>query len=133
MSEQTQKQNKTVIRRLVQDVLNGRRLEVIDDLYAPEMAEDAKAWIAPFQASFPDMRMEIVDLIAEGDRVVGRFTCSATHLGDWLGHTPTGRRFESVDEIGIYRLRDGRIVESWGLEDNLSRLQQLGLLTTNEF
>jgi predicted ester cyclase len=133
MSEQTQKQNKTVIRRLVQDVLNGRRLEVIDDLYAPEMAEDAKAWIAPFQASFPDMRMEIVDLIAEDDRVVGRFTCSATHLGDWLGHPPTGRRFESVDEIGIYRLRDGRIVESWGLEDNLSRLQQLGLLTTNEF
>ncbi len=132
MSEQTQKQNKTAIRRLVQDVLNSRRLDVIDDLYAPEMAEDAKAWIAPFQASFPDMRMEIVDLIAEDDRVVGRFTCSATHLGDWLGHPPTGRRFESVDEIGIYRLRDGRIVESWGLEDNLSRLQQLGLLGTTE-
>ena len=75
-------QNKAVIRRLVHEVLNGRRLDVIDDLFAPDIAEDAKAWIAPFQASFPDMRMEIVALIAEGDRVVGHFTCSATHLGN---------------------------------------------------
>ena len=71
--------------------------------------------------------MEVIELIAEGDTVVGRFTCSATHLGDWLGHAPTGRRFEAVDEVGIYRVRDGRIVETWGLEDNLGRLEQLGL------
>jgi ketosteroid isomerase-like protein len=124
--------NKAVIRRLVDEVLNGGRLDLIDDLFAPAIAADAKAWIAPFQASFPDMHMEIVDLIAEGERVVGRFTCSATHLAAWLGYPPTGRRFENVDEIGIYHLRDGRIVESWGLEDNLSRLQQLGLLGPNE-
>jgi predicted ester cyclase len=48
-------------------------------------------------------------------------------LGDWLGHAPTGRRFEAVAEVSIYRFRDGRIVESWGLEDNLGRLEQLGL------
>jgi predicted ester cyclase len=124
--------SKAVVRRLVEEVLNGGRLEVIDALYAPQVAEAAKAWIAPFRASFPDVRMEIVDLIAEGETVVGRFTCSATHLGTWLGHPPTGRRFERVDEIGIYRLRDGRIVESWGLEDNLSRLEQLGLRCENE-
>ena len=127
-----QEQNKAVIRRLVDEVLNGGRLDVIDELYVPELAEDAKAWISPFQASVPNMHMEIVDLVAEGDRVVGRFTCSATHHGDWLGHPPTGRRFESVDEIGIYHLRDGCIMESWGLEDNLSRLQQLGLLDAIE-
>jgi predicted ester cyclase len=71
--------------------------------------------------------MEIVDLIGEDDKVVGRFTCSATHLGEWLGHAPTGRRFERVDEVSIFRLRDGRIIHAWTLEDTLARLQQLGL------
>jgi predicted ester cyclase len=120
-------QNKAVVRRLVEEVLNAGRMEVIDELYAPALVDEAKAWIAPFRASFPDVQMEIIDLIAEGDTVVGRFTCSGTHLGDWLGYGPTGRRFEAVDEVGIYRLHDGRIVETWGIEDNLSRLEQLGL------
>jgi predicted ester cyclase len=66
--------------------------------------------------------MEVVDLIAEHDRVVGRFTRSATHLGDWLGHTPTGRR-DRVDEVAIFSLRDGRIASAWSLEDTLSRLR----------
>ena len=82
---------------------------------------------APFRASFPDVHMEIVELIAEGDKVVGRFTCSATHLGEWLGQAPTGRRFERVDEVAIFRFRDGKIVHAWSLEDTLGRLQQLGL------
>ncbi len=119
--------HKEIVRRLVDEVLNGQRLEVIDDLFAPELADEARQWIAPFQVSFPDMRMEVIDLIAEGDRVAGRFTCSATHLGEWLGHPPTGRRFEAIDEVSFFRFRGGRIVESWGLEDNLARLEQLGL------
>jgi predicted ester cyclase len=119
--------NKAIVRRLVAEVLNGGRLEVIDELYAPEVAPAARRWIAPFRASFPDVRMEVVDLVAEGDKVVGRFTCSATHRGAWLGHAPTGRRFERVAEVAIYRFRDGRIVHAWSLEDTLSRLRQLGL------
>lgn len=119
--------NKAVVRRLVEEVLNGGRLEVIEELYAPGLDADAKAWIAPFRVSFPDVHMEVVDVIAEGDKVVGRFTCSGTHLGDWLGYTPTGRRFEAVDEVAIYRVRDSRIVETWGIEDTLGRLEQLGL------
>jgi predicted ester cyclase len=119
--------NKAVVGRLVTEVLNGGHLEVVDELYAPELAEAARRWIAPFRASFPDVHMEIVELIAEGDKVVGRFTCSATHLGEWLGHGPTGRRFERVNEVAIFRLREGRIVHAWSLEDTLSRLRQLGL------
>jgi predicted ester cyclase len=119
--------NKGFVRRLVEEVLNGGRMEVIDELYAPAPAAEAKAWIAPFRASFPDTQMEVLDLIAERDTVVGRFTCSGTHLGEWLGFAPTGRRFEAIDEVSIYRFRDGRIVETWGLEDNLGRLEQLGL------
>jgi predicted ester cyclase len=120
-------QNKAVVRRLVEEVLNAGQMEVIDELYAPALVEEARAWIAPFRASFPDVHMEIIDLIAEDDSVVGRFTCSGTHFSEWLGHAPTGRRFEAADEVSIYRIDDGRIVETWGIEDNLSRLEQLGL------
>lgn len=119
--------NKTVLRRLVSEVLNGGHLEVIDQLYTPELAPAARRRIMPFRASFPDVHMEIVKLIAEGDKVVGRFTCSATHLGAWLGQAPTGRRFERVDEVSNFRFRDGKIVHTWSLEDTLGRLQQLGL------
>jgi len=120
-------ENKAVVRRLVAEVLNGGRMAVIDELYAPASAPEAKRWIAPFRASFPDVHMEVVDLIAEDDQIVGRFTCSGTHLGKWLGHPPTGRRFAAIDEVGIYHVRDGRIVETWGIEDTLGRLEQLGL------
>ena len=121
--------NKTVVRRLVDEVFNGGNVEVIDELYAPQLAGVARRWIAPFRASFPDVHMDLVELIAEGDKVVGRFTCSATHLGAWLGQAPTGRRFERVDEVWILRFRDGRIVHVWSLEDTLDRLRQLGLTT----
>jgi predicted ester cyclase len=119
--------NKATVQRLIAEVLNGGRLDVIDQLYAPELAAGARRWIAPFRASFPDVHMEVVELIAEGDKVVGRFRCSATHLGEWVGHAPTGRRFERVDEVSIFRFRDGRIVHAWSLEDSQSRLRQLGL------
>jgi predicted ester cyclase len=120
-------QNKATVRRLVGEVLNGGHLEVIDELYTPELAGAAKRWITPFRASFPDVHMEILELIAEGDKVVGRFTCSATHLGEWLGQAPTGRRFERVDEVSIFRFHDGKVAQAWSLEDTLGRLQQLGL------
>ncbi len=119
--------NKAVVRRLVDEVFNAGRLEVVDELYSPRLAPAARRWIAPFRASFPDMRMDVVDLIAEGDTVVGRFRCSGTHLGVWRGHAPTGRRFEAVDEVYIFRSREGRIVHAWGIEDTLRRLEQLGL------
>ena len=124
---QVSERNKAVVRRLVEQVLNGGQMDVIEELYAPALVAEAKEWIAPFRVSFPDVRMEIIELVAEGNTVVGRFTCSATHLGDWLGFAPTGRRFEAVYEVGIYRFRDGRIMETWGIEDNLGRLEQLGL------
>jgi predicted ester cyclase len=74
--------------------------------------------------------MEVIELIAEDDKVVGRFTCSATHQGAWRGHPATGRRFERVDEVSIFRFREGRIVAVWSLEDTLARLEQLGLVSS---
>jgi predicted ester cyclase len=118
---------KSVVRRLIDEVMNAGRLDAIDELYTPEMAPRARRWIAPFRESFPDVRMEIVELIAEGEKVAGRFRCSATQLGPWRGNAPTGRRFERVDEVYIFRVREGRIAEAWGIEDTRSRERQLGL------
>ena len=122
--------NKATVRRLVDEVPNGGRLDLIDRLYAPELASAARQWIVPFRASFPDVQMEVIDLIAEDDKVVGWFTCSATHHGAWRGHAATGRRFERVDEVSIFRFREGRIVAVWSLEDTLARTEQLGLVSS---
>jgi predicted ester cyclase len=118
---------KSVVRRLIDEVMNDGRLDVIDELYTPQMAAGARRWIEPFRQSFPDVQMDIVELIAEDEKVVGRFRCSATHLGPWRGRPPTGRRFERVDEVYIFRVSDGRITEAWGIEDTRSRERQLGL------
>ena len=119
--------NKATVERFVTEVMNERRSEVIDELCSGEMAEAARRWIAPFQASFSEIRMEVRELVAEDDRVVGRFACSGIHTGRWRGHEPTGRRFADVDEVYFFRLDDGKIVEAWGIEDNEARRRQLGL------
>ena len=119
--------HKTVVRRLVDEVMNAGRLDVVDELYTPELARQARDWIAPFRESFPDVRMEVVQLVAEGDTVAARFVCSGTHLGAWRGHAPTGRRFR-VDEVYVFEFSGGRIAKAWGLEDTHKRLRQLRLL-----
>jgi len=116
-----------VVRRLVDEVMNGRRLGVLDELCTPAMARRWRRWVAPFLASFSDMRMDLVQLVADGDTVVGRFTCSATHTAEWRGHAASGRRFENVDEVYFFGFEDGRIAEAWGIEDTLDRTRQLGL------
>lgn len=119
--------NKALVRRLIDEVRSGGRLGVLDELSTPQMARAARKWIEPFRASFPDVHMQVVELVAEEETVVGRFKCSATHLGEWRGHPPTGRRFEDVDEVYFFRIREGRIARAWGLEDSLARIRQLGL------
>jgi predicted ester cyclase len=122
---------KQVVRRLIDEVMNRGDLAALDDLYAPRLAAAARRWVEPFLSSFSDVHMRIVDLVAEGDTVVGRFTCSGTHTGTWLGHAPTGRRFTDVAEVYFFRISEGRIVGAWGLEDTAERLRQLGLAVAN--
>jgi predicted ester cyclase len=122
-------QHKAVVRRLVDEVMNRGDLAARDELYEPRLARAARRWIEPFRAAFPDVRMEIVELVAEGDRAVARFTCSGTHLGEWRGQAPTGRRFERIDEVYFFTFRAGRIVGAWGLEDTHARLRQLGVVS----
>jgi predicted ester cyclase len=119
--------NKEAVRRFVSEAVNNGHDEVIDELVAPEMTSRVREWFGAFRRSFPDVHMELVELIAEDDTVVGRFACSATHLGEWRGHAPTNRRFENVDEVYFFRFEGGRIAGVWGLEDSLDRFTQLGL------
>ena len=118
--------NKELVRRLTEAV-RERNLEVLDEIAAGPFAELARRWVAPFRGAFPDFEMEIVTLISEGEKVAAHFRCSGTHLGEWLGVPPTGRRFERVDEVYIFEVQAGRLVSALGVEDNLSRLRQLGI------
>jgi predicted ester cyclase len=120
-------ENKQLVVRLVREAVGGRNPEVLDEIAAGPFAEIARRWVEPFRGAFPDFTMEMVELIAEGDKVVAHVKCSGTHRGDWLGVPPTGRRFENVDELYIFEIREGRLVSALGVEDNLSRLDQLGM------
>jgi arsenate reductase len=117
-----------LVRRLVDEVVNRRDASALDEIAGGRLARRAAAWIDPFRSAFPDFRMEVVELIAEHDKVVAHFRCSGTHQGEWLGRAATGRRFEAVDEIYIFEVRDGRLVDAVAVEDNLSRMRQLQLL-----
>ena len=125
----TPEYHKGVIRRLVSEVVNAGHLEKLPELYEATLAPRAAAWIEPFWASFGDIEMEIVDIVAEGQMVAARFVCSGTHTGDWLAHPATGRRFRRVPEVYFFEFDDdGLICKAWSLEDTHRRLQQLGLV-----
>ncbi len=123
----TLEENKQIVRELVDEVMNGRNLDAIDRLYDAHLAPAARRWVEPFLASFSDVQMRVDQLVAEDDTVVGRFSCSGTQTGTWLGHPATGRPFTDVAEVYFFRLAEGRITRAWGLEDTHARLRQLGL------
>lgn len=118
---------KGTVRRFVDEAVNAGHDEVIDQLFTSEMTAWVRDWFGAFRRSFPDMHMQLVELAAEGDTVVGHFACSATPLGEWRGHAPTGRRFEDVDEVYFFSFLGDRIAAVWGIEDTLDRFRQLGL------
>jgi predicted ester cyclase len=123
----TAEQNKLLIQRLVEEAVNQSNLDVLAEVADGEFAQAARQWVGPFRAAFPDFSMEIVDLVAEEEKVAAHFRCSGTHLGEWMGRPPSGRRFQDVDEIYIFRVRNGKLTDATGVEDNLSRMRQLGL------
>ena len=125
----TAEQNKLLVRRLVEEAVNPGNLAVLDEVAKGEFAEAARRWVGPFRDSFPDFRMEIVNLVADSEKVAAHFRCSGTHLGEWMGHPPTGRRFHDVDEIYIFRVNGGKLAGAFGVEDNVGRMRQLGLST----
>lgn len=82
-----------------------------------------RGWL---EATFSDVEYEVVDLVAEGDRVAVYSLMRATHTGSGLGAAPTGNRFE-VEQMHFIRVADGQIVEHWGVRDDAGMMRQLGL------
>ena len=112
--------------------------EDLDEFYPPDVVwhmpeqelrgiEEAKQFVSSFLEAFPDVGFSVEDLIAEGDKVVSRYTVRGTHQGETEEFgSPTGRQLEQ-EGITIHLIEDGKIVEEWNQYDNLSILEQLGL------
>ena len=122
-------ENKAMVKRMVEAINAGEEDAAVDELFAPRAARRVKRLFAEFRSAFPDWQEETVELVAEGDTVAGRFKCSGTHQGEFLGEAPTGKRME-VEEVFFLRAEDGKFVDFWALEDSLGRMRQLGLIPT---
>jgi len=77
--------------------------------------------------TYPDIHLTVEDVIAEGDKVVGRTTVTGTHQGEFMGVAPTGKSV-TYNEIFIFRFANGRVGETWGVVDGLSQMKQLGVI-----
>lgn len=130
-------ENKASGRRFVEEVMNKGNVAVVDELSGanfvdhslppgvPAGNEGFKGFVAMYRAAFPDLHYTIDDEIAEGDRVVQRTTANGTMKGDFQGMPASGKS-ATWQEIHITRFADGKVVEHWGVVDQLSMLQQLG-------
>jgi predicted ester cyclase len=117
-----------LVARLV-EIVNAGEVDRLEEVASGPVAEAARRWIGPFRESFPDFHMELVDTVAEPDKVAAYFKCSGTQLGDWQGRPPSGRRFEAIDEVYIFRIEAGKLAGAIAVvEDNLTRMRQLGLV-----
>jgi predicted ester cyclase len=118
--------NKALVRRLVDDVINQRRFELLDELCVPSLAAQFRSAFTEFLEVFPDWEQGLVDLIAEGNQVVAHCTCSGTQQGPFIGQPATGKRMEHVHEVIFFWVEEGRFARVWSLEDTWDRMQQLG-------
>jgi steroid delta-isomerase-like uncharacterized protein len=130
-------QNKTIVRRFVEEFQNGGNESAAEELLAADFVdhspfpgvspdrEGVKRLFAALRQAFPDLRAKIHDQLAEKDRVATRKTFRGTHRGEFLGIAPTGRSV-SFDVIDVARIADGRIAEQWNVVDLMGLLQQIG-------
>jgi len=131
-------ENKAIVSRSTEGLWNKGNMAVIDELYAIDFTmhdpsqgdgdlEHFRQYARGVRAGIPDLHISTDDLIAEGDKVVKRWTARGTHNADFMGIPATGSRIE-VKGIEIYRIADGKIVEIWGVMDSLGLMQQLGVI-----
>src|ERR671916_509723 len=117
-------ENKAISNRVAEAIGKGD-LNALDEFIAPELAEELKRDVAEIRRAFPDYAGTNVDQIAEGEKVANRFVFLGTHLGEFEGVAPTGKRVEFIGH-SIDRVVEGKIVESWVEIDMLGVMQQLG-------
>jgi steroid delta-isomerase-like uncharacterized protein len=132
-------ENKDLARRSWEMLVNQHNPDAIDELYTADFVlhepdgdvrgpEEGKRFLGMYLSAFPDMRVSVEDEIAEGDKVVTRWTIRGTHQGEVEEFgAPTGKQVE-IKGITIHRIEGGKIAEEWERYDNLSVMQHLGLV-----
>jgi predicted ester cyclase len=129
--------NKETVRK-VQDAWNQNRLDDLDQYFAPDFKANAndpkgapglagaKTAHAAMNRRMSDRKVQILELIEEGEKVMTRNRATGKHTGDaWMGAPADGNAYD-IESWSIYRFRDGKIVESWGLNDGMRLIMQLG-------
>jgi steroid delta-isomerase-like uncharacterized protein len=123
----------------MEEVLNKGNMQVVDELIAPNFVEHdpfpgqapgvegLKQAMVALRQAFPDLHVTVDEMLSDGDKVVIRSTMKGTHKGNFMNIPATGKQI-SVEGIDIVRISNGRAVEHWGVTDNLTMMQQLGLV-----
>ena len=132
--------NKATSRRVVDEIFTGGKFEAIDECFDPGYVgydvaspepvrgpQGVKEQAQGYRTAFPDVQMTIEDQVAEGDRVVTRWTARGTHQGELFGIDPTGKQV-TITGVTIDRFSGGKIVESWDTWDTFGLMQQLGVV-----
>jgi steroid delta-isomerase-like uncharacterized protein len=132
-------ENKALVRRW-EELWNQGNLALADELFAPTFLlhdpsspfeisgpEGYKQDITRFRSAFPDLQITLEEMVAEGEKVVGRWTARGTHQGPLRSFPPTGTQV-TLTGIDIFRIVGGKIVEEWSNADGLGMLQQLGII-----
>jgi predicted ester cyclase len=127
--------NKEIFTRMINGLFNDKNMASADELFAPDATvpsipgtlpgpEGARQIASMFLSAFPDLQVSIDYVVAEGDRVFGRMTERATHQGTFFG-IPSTQRAVEFTEMGIVRIEDGKIVESWFDLDMFGLMMQI--------
>jgi predicted ester cyclase len=133
--------HRATVQRLFDDIWNGRRLDLIDEFYAPDYVVDYRPY-APLREgrdavremveraweTMPDYHEEMLAVLVDGDRVAVHLRISGTQLGAWGPIPPTGRRLEFEEMLLLTFDADGRVVHQRGIVDNLAGLRQAGVI-----
>jgi steroid delta-isomerase-like uncharacterized protein len=132
-------ENKALVRRYFEEIWDKGNLDLIDELFTTNFVrhgptgtegevrglEGFKGLVSMYRSAFPDLRVPVEDLIAEGERVVTRWAARGTHQGELMGIAPTGNQ-ASVTGIIVDRISGGKIEEEWVDYDTLHLMQQIG-------
>jgi steroid delta-isomerase-like uncharacterized protein len=132
--------NKNTVRRLVEEVWNKGNLSLADELYAANYThhdpstpdagkgpESEKRRATLYRGAFPDFRLTIDDILADGETVTARWSCHGTHKGALGEIAPTGKQF-TISGISVVRFTSGKMVEGWVNWDALGMMRQLGVV-----
>ena len=139
----TIEKNKDLLRRYVEEVLNKRNVDAVDKFFAAGCVDHTappgtplgiigiKQLLAATLEAFSNMHVTIEDMIGEGDKIVSRFVGRGAHTTEFMGVAPTGKEL-TIMQINIDYIANGKIVEHWGLADQIALMQQLGVSPLTE-